>query len=37
VENGRSLGVVSARDVLGSELREFATELQTREHIEAIL
>jgi len=37
VENGRSLGVVSARDVLGSELREFATELQTREHIETIL
>ena len=37
VENGQPLGVVSARDVLGSELREFATELQTREHIEAIL
>jgi CBS domain-containing protein len=37
VENGWPLGVVSARDVLGSELREFATELQTREHIEAIL
>ena len=37
VENGWPLGVVSARDVLGSELREFASELQTRERIEAIL
>lgn len=37
VENGWPLGVVSARDVLGSELREFASQLQTRERIEEIL
>ena len=37
VENGRSLGVVSARDVLGPELREFAAELESRERIAAIL
>lgn len=37
VENGSPLGVVSARDVLGPELREFAAELESRERIEAIL
>jgi CBS domain-containing protein len=37
VENGSPLGVVSARDVLGPELREFAAELESRERIAAIL
>lgn len=37
VEHGSPLGVVSARDVLGPELREFASELESRERIEAIL
>lgn len=37
VERGSPLGVVSARDVLGPELREFAAELESRERIEAIL
>jgi len=37
VENGRPIGVVSARDALGSELREFASNLETRERIGEIL
>jgi CBS domain-containing protein len=37
VENGHPLGVVSARDVLGPELQELASELSSREHIREIL
>ena len=37
VEKGRPLGVVSARDALGPELQEFASELSNREHIREIL
>jgi len=37
VENGHPLGVVSARDVLGPELQELASELSNREHIREIL
>jgi CBS domain-containing protein len=37
VEKGHPLGVVSARDVLGPELQEFASELSNREHIREIL
>ena len=37
VENGRPLGMVSARDALGPELREFESELVQREHIREIL
>ena len=36
-EHGRLVGMVSARDVLGPELEEFASEMQTREHIGEIL
>lgn len=36
-ENGRPLGVVSARDALGQEAAEFETTLRQREHLEAIL
>jgi CBS domain-containing protein len=36
-ENGRPIGVVSARDALGSELQEFAANLETRERIGEIL
>ena len=36
-ENGRPLGVVSARDALPREAREFETALHHREHLEAIL
>jgi len=37
VEDGRPLGVVSARDALGSELRQFIADLETRNHIGEIL
>ena len=37
VENGQPVGIVSARDALGPELAEFATEVQSREHIKEIL
>jgi CBS domain-containing protein len=36
-ENGRPLGVVSARDALPREAQEFETSLHHREHLEAIL
>ncbi|MET0216876.1 MAG: CBS domain-containing protein [Burkholderiales bacterium] len=36
-DDGRLIGMVSARDALGPELREFADELDTREHIGEIL
>lgn len=37
VENGRPIGVVSARDALGPELREFDAELDHREHLREIM
>jgi CBS domain-containing protein len=37
VENGRALGMVSARDALGPELMQFAFDLDHRTHIEEIL
>ena len=37
VENGRALGVVSARDALGPELHEFVADLDKRTHIAEIL
>lgn len=37
IERGRPVGMVSARDALGPELGEFASELQVREHIGEIL
>ena len=37
IENGHPIGVVSARDALGSELQEFASNLETRERIGEIL
>lgn len=37
VEDGRFIGMVSARDALGPEVREFASELEQREHIGEIL
>jgi CBS domain-containing protein len=37
VENGRALGMVSARDALGPELKQFAFDLDHRTHIEEIL
>ncbi|MGH8597969.1 MAG: CBS domain-containing protein [Gammaproteobacteria bacterium] len=37
VENGRPLGMVSARDALGPELKQFLGDLETREHIGEIL
>jgi CBS domain-containing protein len=37
VENGRPLGMVSARDALGPDLREFVRDLDTRSHIGEIL
>lgn len=37
VENGKPVGMVSARDVLGPELQEFASELQRRTRIGEIL
>jgi CBS domain-containing protein len=37
VEQGRPIGVVSARDALGSEMRQFIADLDTRVHIGEIL
>ena len=37
IDGGRPLGVVSARDALGSELREFVSNLESRERIGEIL
>jgi CBS domain-containing protein len=37
VENGRPLGVVSARDALGPDLQQFVSDLDKRTHITEIL
>jgi hypothetical protein len=37
VENGRPLGMVSARDALGTDLQELIRDLETRAHIGEIL
>jgi CBS domain-containing protein len=37
VENGRPIGLVSARDALGPELKQFVSDLDKRTHIEEIL
>jgi CBS domain-containing protein len=37
VENGRPVGIVSARDALGPELKSFMAEMDEREHIAEIL
>ena len=37
VENGRLVGIVSARDALGPELKQFIAEMDEREHIGEIL
>ena len=37
VETGRPLGMVSARDALGTELQQFILDLDTRTHIGEIL
>ena len=37
VENGRPLGMVSARDALGPDLQQFISELDKRTHIGEIL
>jgi CBS domain-containing protein len=37
VENGRPLGMVSARDALGPDLQQFIADLETRVHIGEIL
>jgi CBS domain-containing protein len=37
VENGRPIGMVSARHALGPELKEFVSEMDEREHIAEIL
>lgn len=37
VENGRALGMVSARDALEPDLRQFISDLETRAHIGEIL
>ena len=37
VENGRPIGMVSARDALGPELKAFVAEMDEREHIQEIL
>lgn len=37
VENGKPVGMVSARQALGPELREFVAEIDEREHIQEIL
>jgi CBS domain-containing protein len=37
VENGRPIGMVSARDALGPELEDFMYELLQREQIEQVL
>ena len=37
VEDGRPVGIVSARDALGPELREFVSDLGDRDHISEVL
>jgi signal-transduction protein with cAMP-binding, CBS, and nucleotidyltransferase domain len=37
VENGRPIGMVSARDALGPELQDFDTEIERRQRIQEIL
>jgi CBS domain-containing protein len=37
LENGRLIGIVSARDALGPELKTFVEEMDEREHIAEIL
>ena len=37
VDNGRPLGVVSSRDALGPDLKQFIADLDTRTHIGEIL
>ena len=37
VEDGQPIGMVSARDALGPELKEFVSEMDQREHIAEIL
>src|SRR5688572_22125682 len=37
VENGQPIGMVSARDALGPELKAFVAEMDQREHIAEIL
>jgi CBS domain-containing protein len=37
VEHGKPLGMISARDALGPELREFQSELVHREHIGEVM
>ena len=37
VENGKPLGMISARDALGPELHEFEADLVQREHIREVL
>jgi CBS domain-containing protein len=37
VENGRPIGMVSARDALGPELKEFESDVARRQHIGEIL
>jgi len=37
VENGKPIGMISARDALGPELQEFEEELVHREHIREII
>ena len=37
VENDRPIGMISARDALGPELKEFVEEMDQREHIAEIL
>jgi CBS domain-containing protein len=37
LENGRPIGVVSARDALGPELQEFDSEIERRNRIQEIL
>jgi len=37
VEHGQPIGMVSARDSLGPELKEFVSELEVREHIAEVL
>ena len=37
VENGRPIGMISSRDALGPELKEFESDVERREHIGEIL
>ena len=37
VENGRPVGIVTSRDALGPELKEFESDVERREHIGEIL